>query len=171
MINFSQVPAICLVILLSVSGCISAQTKPDKEAGIQRLLKSKNFTFVAESANPMRGNIRLTSSNYQISFYKDSLDSFLPYFGTAVRAQYGTSQSPLIFSSSNFTYTAKTSRKGSRTLTIKINIPSDPDVLTLSISPSGYGTLQVNSIDRQPITFYGFIAPNEGNSRTFSQNH
>ena len=161
---------LCFAIFITISGSISAQIKSEKEARIQRLLESKNFTFVAESANPMSGgNIRLTSSNYQLKFYKDSLDSFLPYFGTAFRAQYGASQSPLIFSSSDFTYEAKTSRKGSLTITIKINNPGDPDVLTLSVSPLGYGTLQVNSIDRQPITFYGFIEPNTRNAKKFLQ--
>ncbi|MBC7760140.1 MAG: DUF4251 domain-containing protein [Phormidesmis sp. FL-bin-119] len=149
---------------MTISGSISAQIKSEKEARIQRLLESKNFTFVAESANPTSGgNIRLTSSNYQLRFYKDSLESFLPYFGTAFRARYGASQSPLIFSSSDFTYESKTSRKGSLILTIKINNPGDPDVLILSVSPLGYGTLLVNSIDRQSITFYGFIEPNTRN--------
>jgi hypothetical protein len=151
---------ITLLVLIATS--VSAQTKSAKEATIQRLLDSKNFTFVAESDNPMSGgNIRLNASNYQVSFYKDSLDSFLPYFGTAFRSQYGATQSPLIFASSDFTYETRTSKKGGKTVTIKINTPDDPDVLTLSVSRSGYGTLQVNSINRQPISFYGVITPNK----------
>ena len=161
---------LCFVIFMTISGSISAQIKSEKQARIQSLLESKNFTFVAESPNPMSGrNIRLTSSNYQLRFYKHSLESFLPYFGRAFRAQYGASQSPLIFSSSDFTYEAKTSRKGSLILTIKINNPGDPDVLILSVSPLGYGTLQVISIDRQPITFYGFIEPNTRNAKKILQ--
>jgi hypothetical protein len=151
----------CLVVFATSPSLVSAQSRSEKETNIQKLLNSKNFTFVAESANPMSGsNIRLTSSYYHISFYKDSIDSFLPYFGTAFRSQYGMAQSPLIFTSADFSYEAKTSKKGSQTVTIKINTPNDPDVLTLFVSPAGYGTLQVNSIDRQPISFYGVITPN-----------
>lgn len=152
----------CIVLFLSMATTTFAQTTSAKEARIQNLLESKNFTFVAESANPMSGgSIRLNSSNYQVSFYKDSLESFLPYFGTAYRAPYGATQSPLMFSSGDFVYNSEVTRKGGHTVTIKINTPSDPDVLILSVSASGYGTLQVSSIDRQPISFYGSIKPNE----------
>jgi hypothetical protein len=62
---------LCFAIFITISGSISAQIKSEKEARIQRLLESKNFTFVAESANPMSGgNIRLTSSNYQLDFIR-----------------------------------------------------------------------------------------------------
>ncbi len=155
----------CAAFFLLTAGSGFAQTKSEKEARIQRLLDSKNFTFAAESATPMSGgNIRLTSSNYHVSFYKDSLDSFLPYFGTAFRSQYGATQSPLIFSTADFTYQAKISKRGGSILTVKINSPEDPDVLTLSISPSGYGTLQVSSVNRQPISFYGTITSNSKNA-------
>lgn len=155
----------CFALLLLGSGLASAQNKSEKSEKVQRLLESKDFIFIAESANPMGGgNIRLTSSYYQLSFNKDSLDSFLPYFGTAYRAQYGTSQSPLIFTSSNFTYDTRTSKSGNQILTFKINEPNDPSVLTLTVSSSGYGTLQVGSIHRQPISFYGVIEPNTKNA-------
>ncbi len=160
--TFRIIFASCMAMFILIVGPVSAQTRSEKEATVLRLLNSKNFTFVAESASPMSGgNIRLNSFNYQVSFYKDSLDSFLPYFGTAFRAQYGATQSPLIFASSDFTYETKTSKKGGKTVTIKINTPDDPDMITLSVSPSGYGTLQVNSINRQPISFYGVITPNK----------
>lgn len=155
----------CIAFLLMVSGCVTTQNKFNKQAKVQRLLDSKDFVFVAESANPMGGgNIRLTSSFYQLSFHKDSLNSFLPYFGTAFRAPYGTSESPLIFSSSDFTYDATASKSGTRTLIIKMNEPEDPSVLTLTVSSSGYGTLQVSSVHRQPISFYGVIEPNTKNA-------
>ncbi|MES3017761.1 MAG: DUF4251 domain-containing protein [Bacteroidota bacterium] len=151
----------CLFVAASVSG----QTKAVKEAGIKKLLESKNFTFVAESASPMSGgNIRLNSSDYRVSFYKDSLNSFLPYFGTAFRAQYGATQSPLMFASGDLTFETKTSKRGNQTHIVKINTPDDPDEMTLSISPSGYGTLQVISVNRQPISFYGTITSNKENA-------
>ncbi len=149
----------CIAFLVSISAGSLAQTKSQKAAELKKLLDSKNFVFVAESATPMSGgNIRLTS-NYEVRFLNDSLDSFLPYFGRAFRAEFGATDSPLRFSSSDFTYEAKASKRGGQTITIKINNPDDPDMLTLSVSPSGYGTLQVTSVNRQPISFYGVITP------------
>lgn len=148
-----------VAICLAATAGLFAQTKSQKAAQIQKLLNSKTFAFVAESATPMSGgNIRLTSY-YEVRFLRDSLNSHLPYFGVAFTSKYGNTDSPLTFSSSDFSYDAKTSRKGGKTITIKINQPNDPDMLTLSVSPSGYGTLQVNSVNRQPISFYGTIAP------------
>ncbi|SKB31441.1 DUF4251 domain-containing protein [Daejeonella lutea] len=156
--TFLQLAALFVLI----AGSAVAQNRSEKEAEIRKLLDSKNFTFLAETATPMTGgNIRLNSSNYQVSFYKDSLESFLPYFGVAFRSQYGSTQSPLMFSSADFTYETKTSKRGGKTVTIKINSPDDPDMLTLSVSPSGYSTLQVNSVNRQPISFYGTITSNQ----------
>lgn len=136
----------------------SAQSKEQKQQELKQLLDSKKFVFTAESATPMGGgNIRLTSSYYQVRFLVDSLNSFLPYFGTAFRSEFGRTESPLNFTSSDFTYDAKIDKNGGRIITIKINSPQDPDLITLSVTPGGYGTLSVNSVNRQPISFYGFI--------------
>ncbi len=135
-----------------------AQSKDEKIIEIKRLLDSKTFVFVAESATPMTGRtIRLNSSNYEVSFHKDSLNSFLPYFGVAYTAQPGMSQSPLSFSSSDFTYETEASKNGGQTISIRINKPNDPRQFTMFVSASGYTTLQVTSINRQPISFYGYI--------------
>ncbi len=154
-----------ITVIIFITESVYAQSRAAREAVVQRLIDSKTFTFQAESATPMSGgNIRLTSSNYQVIFYKDSLNSFLPYFGTAFRAPYGVTESPLIFSSSDFTSVSNTSKKGGKTIRIKINSPDDPDVITLSVSASGYGTLQVSSVNRQPISFYGTITSNDKKS-------
>ncbi len=151
-----------LALLVCISTVSMAQNKSEKSARIKSLLASKSFVFKAESATPMAGgNIRLTSSYYEVRFLNDSLSSFLPYFGTAYRSQYGSTESPLRFSSSDFTYESKTSNQGGQTVIVRINQPSDPATLTLSVGPSGYGTLQVNSINRQPISFYGIVEPLE----------
>lgn len=143
-----------------------SQTRAQKEADIKKLLDSRKFEFVAESATPMGGgNIRLTSSNYRVSFNKDSLDSFLPYFGIAFRSKFGSTDSPLSFSSSDFLYETKSSKKGGQTINIKINQPDDPDMMILSVSSLGYGTLQVSSVNRQPISFYGFVTALESKNK------
>lgn len=153
-----------IALLVCISTVSLAQSKSQKNARMKSLVDSRSFVFKPESATPMSGgNIRLTSSYYEVRFLDDSLSSFLPYFGTAYRAQYGSTDSPLTFTSSDFSYETKTSSKGGQTVIVKLNKPSDPATLTLSISPSGYGTLQVNSVNRQPISFYGTVEPVEKN--------
>ena len=135
-----------------------AQTRDQKQERIQKLVDSRTFSFIAESATPMSGgNIRLTATNYHLNLNRDSLNSFLPYFGTAYRAEYVSSESPLSFISSDFTLSEKPTKRGGWILTIRLDQPDDPDMLILDISQSGYATLSVNSSDRQSIAFYGYI--------------
>jgi hypothetical protein len=149
-----------LALLICLSAASFAQSKSEKNARLNGLLNSKSFVFIAESATPMGGgNIRLTSSYYQVRFLKDSLSSFLPYFGTAFRSSYGSTESPLSFTSSDFSYDTKSNAKGMKTITVRVNQPSDPATFILSVGPSGYGTLQVSSLNRQPISFYGVVEP------------
>lgn len=150
-----------IIIFLMLSSCAVKQVNNQKAAEMEAILKTRNYVFVAESANPLSGgNIPLTSS-YSLSIKGDSLDSHLPYYGTAYRAAFGSSVSPLTFTSTDFSYDPKISRNGNQVIVIKLNSPADPDMMTLSISPSGYGTLQVTSVDRQSITFYGYIRAND----------
>jgi hypothetical protein len=141
-----------------LSQSLQAQTRAEKkQVEVKKLIESRSYVFIAESANPLSGSsIRLTSI-YFLKINKDSLDSHLPYFGVAFRAPMGTNESPLSFLSTDFNYSMKKSKKGAFQVRIRINKPEDPDLMMLSVSNSGYATLSVNSMHRQTISFYGEI--------------
>lgn len=153
----------CLLTLFVIlSSSLHAQTRTEKRiTEVKQLIESKNYVFVAESATPLSGSfIRLTSI-YFLKINKDSLDSHLPYFGVAFRAPMGTTESPLSFTSTDFDYSIKESRNAGFQIKIRINKPSDPDLMILSVSSSGYATLTVNSMHRQSISFYGEVVSRE----------
>jgi hypothetical protein len=147
-----------LMLFVMSSQLLQAQTRAEKkQAEIKKLIESKDYVFIAESANPLSGSaIRLTSI-YFLKINKDSLDSHLPYFGVAFRAPMVTGESPLSFISNDFNYSMKESKKGTFQVKIRINKPEDPDLMMLSVSSSGYASLTVNSLHRQSISFYGEI--------------
>ena len=150
---------ICLLMFFSIlSQSLQAQTRAEKkQAEIKKLIESRSYVFIAESANPLSGSsIRLTSI-YFLKINKDSLGSHLPYFGVAFRAPMGANESPLSFISTDFDYSIKESKKGAFQVKIRINKPEDPDLMMLSVSSSGYASLTVNSLHRQTISFYGEI--------------
>ncbi len=150
---------ICLLMLFAIlSQSLQAQTRAQKkQVEVKKLIESRSYVFIAESANPLSGSsIRLTSI-YFLKINKDSLDSHLPYFGVAFRAPMVTNESPLSFLSTDFNYSMKESKKGTFQVKIRINKPEDPDLMMLSVSNSGYATLMVNSLHRQTISFYGEI--------------
>ncbi|WP_395803358.1 DUF4251 domain-containing protein [Daejeonella sp.] len=153
----------CLLMLFVIlSHSIQAQTRQEKmKAGLKRLIESKDYVFLAESATPLSGSLIRLTSIYFLKINKDSLDSHLPYFGVAFRAPMGTTESPLSFTSTDFDYSMKESKKAGFQIKIRINKPSDPDLMMLSVSSSGYATLTVNSMHRQSISFYGELVSRE----------
>lgn len=153
-----------LIILLGFSilaGTAGAQTKEQKKAQLKQLIESRSYVFNAQSATPLSGRLIQLTSEYFLRVNRDSLESHLPYFGVAFHAPIGSSTSPLIFTSSDFTYNMEESKKGRFEITIRLNKPDDPNILRLSVSSGGYATLGVTSRNRQSISFYGNIVPSK----------
>lgn len=142
----------------------SAQTKKEtrektKAAEVQKLLDSKRFSFKAQTAQPLRGGTINLTSDYELVIKKDSLQSYLPFFGRAFTAPMNPTESPLIFNTTNFNYSAASGKKGAKNITVEIK-DQNANVrrFYLSISGQGYATLQVLNSNRDPISFNGYIA-------------
>lgn len=147
-----------LVFLLAITSIQAiAQNKTQKNEQIKKLLESKIFVFTAQSATPMSGSMIQLSSEYFFRVNKDSLESHLPYYGVAYQARFGSTESPLHFTSTDFSFTMKESKRGLIEISIHLNKLDDPDQISLSVSSGGYATLRVISMNRQPISFYGTL--------------
>ncbi|MDF3078262.1 MAG: hypothetical protein K0S09_2151 [Sphingobacteriaceae bacterium] len=154
--------AICAFVFLSLP--IMAQTKAEKrkaeQAHIERLIKSKDFVFEPTSVQPTSMPSRQLTYSYSLSIKNDSVSCYLPYFGVAYSAPMDATRGPLDFSSSDFTYTTKTDRRGGTDIQITFSDIAKPRQMALSISTDGYATLYVISNNSQPISFYGKIREN-----------
>jgi len=155
-----------LPILLVVSGTqmiVQAQSpqpdkKAEKKAAIRSLVESQQYDFKATSVTPMNGRSRLLTTDYDLMVTKESLVCYLPYFGRAYSAPIDPSQGGIQFTSKDFDYALSNGKKGGWDIQIKPKDRRDVQQMNLSISEDGYGTLQVISTERQPISFYGNIA-------------
>lgn len=150
------------MIFISVQATYAQAVKKDKdaakEAAIKQLIDTKAYNFSAQSATPLRGgNIQL-SYGYSLRVNKDTLTVYLPYYGRAFVAPIDPVDNGLDFTSTKFTYQSITKKNG-----YEINItPADTkDVkqLFLDISTNGYGTLRVINLNRDAITFDGYLEP------------
>ncbi|QKJ30104.1 DUF4251 domain-containing protein [Mucilaginibacter mali] len=155
---------LALTIALAGTSVSQAQSRKDKvaakEAAMQKILESKNFTFTAQTANPMRGgNVNLTAE-YDVRITGDSVISYLPYYGRAYVAPMNPTQNDMQFTSTKFTY-ASTAKKGGYEIVIKPTDTKDVRQMILNVSNNGYGTLSVTNLNRDPISFYGFIEENK----------
>lgn len=128
------------------------------EAGeIKNLVESGNYTFKPQTVMPSVGGSRFITSEYELLVSKDTLASFLPYFGRAFTAPVNPTEGGIRFTSTSFDSKTENTKKG-WTITIKPEDAHDVRQMILFVSRTGYATLQVLSNNRQPISFSGYIA-------------
>jgi hypothetical protein len=168
---------IIAIILTVFTAQVYAQT--DKET-IKRIVGEQNFNFVATRANPMPSNalnqilyrfpnssnqiVDLNGSQYDLRVTKDSVVAYLPYFGRAFNASLDPKEAGTKFKSKGFKYSA-VKKKNNWIITIDPKDVKDNQKLVLSVSESGYATLNVNNTNRQPISFNGYISENKSNKK------
>jgi len=152
-----------LAILLNFN-IVNAQSKKElrdkeKTAEIQKLLSQRRFTFIVQTVQPMRGGAIINpTGGYELVVKKDTLNSYLPYYGRAYTAPMNPSDSPLTFTTTEFTYSVENKKKGRKDITIvPKNRAQYSRQILLSISEQGYATLLITSNNRDPITYTGYI--------------
>jgi len=155
-------------VLLISTGCFytaGAQTtdkKAAKTAEIKKLVNDRNFIFKANYVNPFRGAGRALTSDYDLTVLKDTIRAYLPYFGRAYTADYGSTDNGIKFTWTQFDYKITAGKKSGWDILItqkdkNISNANAVQSLRLSVSSDGYASLQVTSVNRDPISFNGTI--------------
>ena len=117
---------------------------------------SSGWTFLANSVTPQFSTSRAVNGNYTVSYAKNKLTVYLPYFG---RAYAGTevypTKSPLDFTSEKFEITKRPAKKGGWIITIIPKDYKEVQSMVLTFFDNGYATLDVTMLTRTSISFYG----------------
>lgn len=162
------------LIAAAMFTAVQASAQTDKETTI-KLVEAKNLVFTATTAYPLAnaeisailskmpggqsgGMIQLTGSRYQLKIDKDAIEADLPYYGRAYNASRDPNDAGIKFKSKDFTYVTEKKKKGNYIITIKPKDAREVQSMTLNVTLNGYASLSVNSTNRQPITFNGYIA-------------
>ena len=141
---------------------VSTEDKSNaKKLAFKNMVDSQHFVFVAQSVTPLRGRFRNLTSLYDVRVSKDTMVSYLPYFGRAYTAPLDPSEGGLNFTSTNFSYSVAPGKKKSWTLTIKPKDYRDVQQFLFTIYDNGSASLNVNSISRDAISFIGYIKKDE----------
>ena len=159
---------IILISILALSVCISnaqEMSKKEKKAAqkaeqiekTKALIKAASWQFDARQMIPTQGKSKSLTSPYHVILHDETVDSYLPYYGRAYRAEYGSTESPMTFKSDISEYTVENWKKGG--WIIKFNAKNKTDNLDFifTIAETGSATLSVTSTNRQSITYYGDI--------------
>lgn len=158
-----------LLLIISTATFLNAQeakkkSKKEKRAEknaqlvveTTKLVESKNFVFKARTANPMGGRSVNLTTDYGVKVLNDSVYSYMPYYGRAYNAAYGSMDSPMTFDLPILDYSMEETKKGYR---VKFGVKNASDRVDFSfqIMETGSTTLSVNSTNRQAITYNGNI--------------
>ena len=156
--KYFQLVLVIFLLIISFSTNVAAQSasKSDSlKSDFKNMVDSQRFVFEAQSVNPLRGNFRNLTSPYDVSVTKDTLRSYLPYFGRAHNPSYGTSQSALDFTSTDFSYSVTPNKKGGWNIAIKPKDKTDIQEYLFTVFDNGNASLNVTSTSRDAILFNG----------------
>lgn len=146
-----------LICLQGFSQTGTEQKKQDEYNQLRNQIDSRKFRFHALSATSMKGMTRQLTSDYFLKLNNDSLSVELPYYGRSFTTNYPPTDLTTEFNTTQFTYQSDTLKKGGWDITIVPKNESNASRIRLSITTSGYCTVQVSSNSREPISYYGTI--------------
>ena len=120
------------------------------------VLENKAFVFAATQMLPSGGRSRSLTSTYDVQIDNDTITCYLPYFGRAHTASYGSSDSPMDFKQPIEEYEFEKTKKGYE---IKFSVKNKTDRLNFSfqIADNGSSSLSLTSTNRSPISYIGNI--------------
>jgi hypothetical protein len=119
---------------------------------------SQRYTFYATYVQPLTGTQRYLTSEYTLSVSKDTIVSYLPFFGRAFSGVgYGNNDDGIKFTSTKFEYTSSAGKKGSWDISIKLKDAQQVQSVSMHISPGGNASVTVNSTNRDPVSFTGYV--------------
>lgn len=155
---------IAIVLFMTTLSC--GQQKQLQETAsneaVATLIENQDYTFTVRTILPTSGRAIQANSQYDLRVSKDSLVSYLPYFGRAFSAPVGGTDTGFQFTSTDFAYTTEPRKKGGWLIKIKPNDNRDIQQMFLTITETGSASLQVTSNNRQPISYNGNIGKRSG---------
>lgn len=174
--NIVSIFAFLLMLSFLNIGCSSQSNSNLTNEAVAELINSGSFTFVAERATPTDldavrimnnsfpgGSNRIMNldSGYNLIVTKEKIVAHLPYFGRSFVASYDTSKVGYNFTSEKFTVTKTAGKKNSSLFSFNIGDQQYLKKMFLQVYPNGKAYLSIDSSDRQPISYDGYIEQND----------
>lgn len=148
------------VAILGTTAC-NKGISPQDSSVAQEAVTTQNYIFNVESVQPMGGRSIPMTSGYDLVISRGSVTATLPYFGRAYFPPTDPTQGGFRFTSNKFRYNATSNDKGGWNIQIVPEDVENVQELHLTIGADGYSSLHVNSINRQSISYYGYISKNK----------
>lgn len=151
---------IIFIVGISILGCSNtrkiAVEPPLDSNDVKNLVDSQSFVFIPQYINPTGFRKRDLSPGFDISISKDSIKSYLPFWGRGYIAPLSPTELDFDFTSTKFTYAVRPDRRG-WIVSVKPTDQSYLRELFFRIFDNASASLIVSSIDRSSITYDGYI--------------
>jgi hypothetical protein len=155
-------PLLAVVLTVSSCGVLSSETREERarrEAREAKMvdenLQSANFRIEIDRMYPVRGSSQHVT-NYSVTVKDGVLNSHLPYIGQAWRVPYGGGHA-LNFKADIGSYNVVRTRDDGYEVRIFVRTDEDQHVYTLTVFNNGRASLDVQSQNRERISFSGMM--------------
>ena len=155
-------PLLAVVLTVSSCGVLSSETREERalrEAREAKMvdenLQSADFRIEIDRMYPVRGSSQHVT-NYSVTVKDGVLNSHLPYIGQAWRVPYGGGHA-LNFKADIGSYNVVRTRDDGYEVRIYVKTDEDQHVYTLTIFNNGRTSLDVQSQNRERISFSGMM--------------
>lgn len=154
----SNVIKIIVWTIIVLSSCKTPKSGLEKELTTTKLIDNKNFTVQFNYANPLRMQSIALTSEYTLTIKGDSAYAYLPYYGVAHTAPFNMSDGGIKFACEMNGFSKKLNKKQDGwELRFKVDKPEYHYNVFLTVYLNGASTLQINSHDKDPISYFGEI--------------
>jgi hypothetical protein len=143
---------VVLVLLQPGSACAQA-LKPHTAKGTVRT--EAMYVFRPQIVYPLNSSARQLSAGFELRFSRDSIFCYLPYFGNAYNAVYGSSDHLLNFSTADLGYKEQQDKKGVRIIVLKPHNRKEIREMNITLYPAGEAYVWISFSQRQHIAYYG----------------
>lgn len=140
------------------------------------MIEKEEFTFMAEKVNITNQDVINTMNSlpggssarmqnldygYDIVFEDKEMTVHLPYFGRTYTASRNSNENGYTFTSKDYSIEKSEGKKGKIILKVKPNDNSKVSAIFIEITSNGKAYVSIDSNDRQPISYIGYIKKNE----------
>ncbi len=133
-----------------------AEKELKKANEIKELINNKNYVFVPRTVQPLQGSSIQVTYTFSATIEEDTINSYLPFYGVAYNVDYATRVSPFDFTLPIENYEAEKVKNGYE-ITFDVRNRNDYLQFRFNISKSGFASLNINSTNRQAISYQGII--------------
>ncbi|QBN17689.1 DUF4251 domain-containing protein [Flavobacterium nackdongense] len=134
---------------------LKEEQKLEKQKQIALLVESKEFVFTVERVIPQGGRTFMPTTEYNMEFHPELINSYLPYAGRAFNVGYGGDEG-MIFEGQPSVYTVEKTKKAYQ-IKAEVKGKNDTFSILLTVYFEGNAYLSINSNNRCSISYDGEI--------------